>query len=131
MRNPSFADSWWPLPCDQADAALENRDWVLQSGGATRRESVRRGLELIADDSEIVAIHDGARPFVSPELIDRAVEAARVKGAVAVGLPALPRENNFPLLMASDGVRSAGSLVALGTGGGRLIPLTNSAWALR
>ncbi|MGH7927122.1 MAG: 2-C-methyl-D-erythritol 4-phosphate cytidylyltransferase [Candidatus Binatia bacterium] len=71
----------------EADAALENRAWALQSGGATRQESVRRGLEMIGDDSDVIAIHDGARPFVSPALIDRSVEAARVKGAVVVGLP--------------------------------------------
>ena len=49
----------------------------------------------------------------------------------SVGLPSEPRENNFPLLMASAGPRSAGSLVPLGSGGGRLIPLQNSAWVLR
>jgi 2-C-methyl-D-erythritol 4-phosphate cytidylyltransferase len=71
----------------QADAALRNRCWVLQSGGATRQESVRRGLEVTGDDADVVAIHDGARPFVSPALIDRSVEAARDQGAVVVGLP--------------------------------------------
>jgi 2-C-methyl-D-erythritol 4-phosphate cytidylyltransferase len=71
----------------QADAASRNRFWVLQSGGATRQESVRRGLEKTGDDADVIAIHDGARPFVSPALIDRCVEAARDKGAVVVGLP--------------------------------------------
>jgi 2-C-methyl-D-erythritol 4-phosphate cytidylyltransferase len=71
----------------QADAASRNRPWVLQSGGATRQESVRRGLEKTGDEADIIAIHDGARPFVSPALIDRCVEAARDKGAVVVGLP--------------------------------------------
>ena len=71
----------------EADAALANHSWVLQSGGATRQESVRRGLELVDADSEVIAIHDGARPFVSPALIDRCVEAAQVRGAVVAGLP--------------------------------------------
>jgi 2-C-methyl-D-erythritol 4-phosphate cytidylyltransferase len=71
----------------QADAASRDRPWVLQSGGATRQESVRRGLEKIGEDTEIVAIHDGARPFVSAALIDRCVAAARDKGAVVVGVP--------------------------------------------
>ncbi len=53
-------------------------------------------------------------------------------GAPQVGPPAEPRENNFPLLVASSGARSAGSLVSLGSGGGgRLVPLDNPAWALR
>jgi len=71
-----------------ADAALRDRPWTLQSGGATRQQSVRRGLEMAGADSDIIAIHDGARPFVSPALINRSVEAARDKGAVVVGLPA-------------------------------------------
>lgn len=72
----------------EADVAAQKGAWALQSGGATRQESVRRGLELTGDDSDVIAIHDGARPFVSPALIDRSVEGARDKGAVVVGLPA-------------------------------------------
>ena len=72
----------------QADAASKGRPWVLQIGGATRQESVRRGLEKAGDETDIIAIHDGARPFVSSALIDRCVDAAGDKGAVAVGLPA-------------------------------------------
>lgn len=61
--------------------------WVLQSGGATRQESVRRGLARLERDCEFVVIHDGVRPFVSPNLIDRCVEEAYEKHAVIVGLP--------------------------------------------
>jgi 2-C-methyl-D-erythritol 4-phosphate cytidylyltransferase len=72
----------------EADAHLSRRDWVLQAGGATRQESVRRGLGRLESECEIVAIHDGARPFVSAALIDRCVEEAYRTGAVVVGLPA-------------------------------------------
>jgi 2-C-methyl-D-erythritol 4-phosphate cytidylyltransferase len=71
----------------RADAALRNRRWLLQTGGATRQESARRGLERVGPDAAIVIIHDAARPFVSAGLIDRCVEAAAEKQAVAVGLP--------------------------------------------
>jgi 2-C-methyl-D-erythritol 4-phosphate cytidylyltransferase/2-C-methyl-D-erythritol 2,4-cyclodiphosphate synthase len=56
-------------------------------GGATRQDSVRLGLEALARESapEIVLIHDGARPFASPELIGRALEAARMHGAAVPG----------------------------------------------
>ncbi len=70
-----------------SDAALKRRRWVLQAGGATRQQSVRRGLEKLAADSDIVMIHDGARPFVSSALIDRCIQAAIAQGAAAVGLP--------------------------------------------
>jgi 2-C-methyl-D-erythritol 4-phosphate cytidylyltransferase len=72
----------------RGDSALGQRPWALQSGGATRQESVKNGLERVGDDADIVAIHDGARPFVSPALIDRCVESANQTGAVVVGLPA-------------------------------------------
>jgi 2-C-methyl-D-erythritol 4-phosphate cytidylyltransferase len=50
------------------------------AGGATRAQSVRRGLAAISD-AEIVAVHDGVRPFVTPGEIDATVEAAKLTGA--------------------------------------------------
>ncbi len=71
-----------------ADELLCNRSYLLQRGGATRQQSAIRGLERLAAETDIVIIHDGARPFVSAALIDRCVESAAKKGAVVVGLPA-------------------------------------------
>ena len=71
----------------QNDPNLSHRPWVLQVGGATRQESVRRGLEKLDTDCEIVAIHDGARPFVSSSLIDRCVDEAHRVGSVVIGVP--------------------------------------------
>jgi 2-C-methyl-D-erythritol 4-phosphate cytidylyltransferase len=71
----------------RADPTLRSRRWSVQIGGATRQQSARRGLERVGPDSEIVILHDAARPFVSAALIDRCVEAAAEKGAVVVGLP--------------------------------------------
>jgi 2-C-methyl-D-erythritol 4-phosphate cytidylyltransferase len=52
------------------------------AGGQTRAESVWRGLQTVrAATAEIVAVHDGVRPFVTPEEITRTVEAARLNGA--------------------------------------------------
>jgi 2-C-methyl-D-erythritol 4-phosphate cytidylyltransferase len=45
-------------------------------------------LDKIDVQTEIVIIHDAARPFVSAALIDRCVESAAEKGAVVAGLPA-------------------------------------------
>jgi 2-C-methyl-D-erythritol 4-phosphate cytidylyltransferase len=71
----------------RGDTGLRDRPWSLQSGGATRQQSAKRGLEAVGSDADIVIIHDGARPFVSAALIDKCVEAATDKGAVVVGLP--------------------------------------------
>lgn len=72
----------------KADSALKQKTWILQPGGATRRQSVRSGLVRVGNDADIVVIHDGARPFVSPALIDRCVASAVQSGATVVGLPA-------------------------------------------
>lgn len=51
-------------------------------GGITRAESVLRGLRGVREaTAEIVAVHDGVRPFVTPEEITRTVEAARAHEA--------------------------------------------------
>ena len=57
-------------------------------GGATRQESVRLGLEALADEPPVaVLIHDGARPFLTSDLITRVVENLNESRGV---LPALP-----------------------------------------
>ncbi len=47
------------------------------SGGATRMESALAGVSACRHGAELIAIHDGARPLVSQELITRTIEAAR------------------------------------------------------
>lgn len=51
-------------------------------GGSTRAESVLHGLQAVEEETaEVVAVHDGVRPFVTPDEIFRTVEAARQEGA--------------------------------------------------
>src|SRR5262249_43629367 len=54
------------------------------SGGETRARSVLNGLNAVPDDAEIVAVHDGARPLVSVDEIDRTVVKARETGAACL-----------------------------------------------
>ncbi len=56
------------------------------AGGGTRAQSVRNGLATIAD-AEIVAVHDGVRPFVTSEEIDEVVQAAQKAGAAILTAP--------------------------------------------
>jgi 2-C-methyl-D-erythritol 4-phosphate cytidylyltransferase len=57
-------------------------------GGPTRSESVRRGLAAVPADADIVVVHDGARPFASPDLYRAVIEAVRAGADAAVpGLP--------------------------------------------
>ena len=48
---------------------------AVVAGGATRADSVRRGLAAVPADAEIILVHDGARPLASPELYRRIIEA--------------------------------------------------------
>ena len=57
-------------------------------GGATRADSVKRGLMAIrAATAEIVAVHDGVRPFVTVDEIDATVAAAQSDGAAILVAP--------------------------------------------
>ena len=57
-------------------------------GGATRADSVKRGLQAIRSaTAEIVAVHDGVRPFVTVEEIEDTIDAARRDGAAILATP--------------------------------------------
>lgn len=57
-------------------------------GGATRAASVLDGLQAINPAvAEIVAVHDGSRPFVTPDEIARTVRAAEINGAAILAAP--------------------------------------------
>ncbi|WP_211652838.1 2-C-methyl-D-erythritol 4-phosphate cytidylyltransferase [Planococcus alpniumensis] len=56
------------------------------TGGAERQDSVRAGLEM-AGQSEVVLVHDAARPFISPSVIRELVEQANESGAAIAGVP--------------------------------------------
>ena len=57
------------------------------AGGATRMESVYNGVLQVSPEAELIAIHDGARPFVTENLIALVVEAAAKYNAAAPAVP--------------------------------------------
>ncbi|HEX8493703.1 MAG TPA: 2-C-methyl-D-erythritol 4-phosphate cytidylyltransferase [Pyrinomonadaceae bacterium] len=60
------------------------------AGGGTRAESVWRGLQAVrAATAEILAVHDGVRPFVTADEISRTVAAAQRSGAAILAAPAI------------------------------------------
>lgn len=56
-------------------------------GGSTRQESVRNGVRALSPDCTLAAIHDGARPLVTPEVFARCIEVARSCGAATAAVP--------------------------------------------
>jgi 2-C-methyl-D-erythritol 4-phosphate cytidylyltransferase len=55
----------------------------IVEGGAERSDSVRAGLERLNPNSDFVAVHDAARPMVTPEKITRVFEVCRTSGGAA------------------------------------------------
>lgn len=72
-------------------ALIANGPWtkvtVLIVGGANRQESVSCGVAVVADELEIVLIHDAARPMVEAAQFDACAERARTDGAAILAIP--------------------------------------------
>ncbi|MGA8477167.1 MAG: 2-C-methyl-D-erythritol 4-phosphate cytidylyltransferase [Chthoniobacterales bacterium] len=69
-----------------ADFGLSKVNRVV-AGGEQRHLSVAAGLQATSPTGDLVAVHDGARPLISPHLISLAIREARACGAVAVAAP--------------------------------------------
>lgn len=87
-EHPAISQVVVVLPADDAHAPprwLKALGVDVAAGGVRRSDSVRNGLEAIAGDTDLVLVHDGARPFVSEGLIDRVIGHA----AEGAAIPAL------------------------------------------
>jgi len=88
LTHPRIGEVVVVLPAEDVE---EPPEWLralsvrLVAGGAERGDSVLHGLEALEGRARIVLVHDGARPLVSGELIDRLVESAD-EGGVVPGL---------------------------------------------
>ncbi len=56
-------------------------------GGKLRQESVKNGIDALRGEVEIVVVHDGVRPFVTPRMIEDSILAAKQFKAVVVAMP--------------------------------------------
>lgn len=73
---------------DRAKAAADGLgiEYKLTEGGETRQHSVINGIK--AASGELVAVHDGARALITPELINEVITAAKECGGAALGVVA-------------------------------------------
>lgn len=82
---PHDQQAYWAALCQDYDFRAP---MTIADGGATRFHSVQNGLALIPDEDEcIVGVHDGVRPFVSPEVIRCCYENAWTQGATVPVVP--------------------------------------------
>ena len=72
-------------------ALLTAGDWPkvvsLVAGGEQRQHSMANGVRAVADDLDVVLVHDAARPLIRPELVDQCAEQARETGAAILATP--------------------------------------------
>lgn len=66
---------------------LEAPFCTVVEGGATRQDSVRAALAQVSPEIALVLVHDAARPFVTPEIIVRCLDAAAASGAAIAAIP--------------------------------------------
>ena len=75
---------------DKVMAELKGEPMIARTvvvGGKSRQESVNLGLNALSDKVKLAAVHDGARPLISWQVIDRTVRAANTYGAAAPAIP--------------------------------------------
>ncbi len=84
--------AYWQELIEQYDFRLEHS---LVEGGATRFHSVQNALNTLPQEEALVAIHDGVRPIITQNLIDKLYSVAEQEGAV---LPSLPMIESLRLV---------------------------------
>jgi 2-C-methyl-D-erythritol 4-phosphate cytidylyltransferase len=72
---------------DDFDRSRFAKVTTIIAGGRTRAESVANGIAAVADETELIAVHDGARPLVSIDDIERTIAAAKTTGAACLVAP--------------------------------------------
>lgn len=71
----------------EARAAGITKLTACVNGGSTRQKSVINGIRCISPDTDLISVHDGARPLVKPEHIEKVIKDASVFGGAALGVP--------------------------------------------
>lgn len=83
------------LVMPRADVDEIGKDWLnkyaivreVVVGGEQRQDSVYNGFNSLEEGTDIVVVHDGVRPFATPQMITATVEAAQQHGAAITAIP--------------------------------------------
>jgi 2-C-methyl-D-erythritol 4-phosphate cytidylyltransferase len=59
----------------------------IVTGGQRRQDSVRNGLFAISDPPDLVLVHDGVRPFIQADIVEKSIACAKQTGAAVVAMP--------------------------------------------
>ena len=63
------------------------KQFLIAAGGALRQDSVRNGLAAVGEGFDFIAVHDAARPGITPDLIDNIFEKVAAKGNLVLAVP--------------------------------------------
>ncbi len=74
------------LPITKLTRSMDKVTAVV-AGGSSRQESVHLGLNALSSKCTLAAVHDGARPLITWQVIDRVIRAANTYGAAAPAIP--------------------------------------------
>ena len=72
---------------DEASRAAIRVPLKITPGGTERQDSVRIALAIASAESELVVVHDAARPFADADLFNRCIDAAARSGAAIAAIP--------------------------------------------
>ncbi len=92
---PAEHQALWQTICEKYSVASH----IVTTGGATRFESVVSGLSAVPNQATLIAVHDGVRPFASPELIARCFAEADIYGNA---IPAVAPVDSFRRVVSDD-----------------------------
>lgn len=56
-------------------------------GGETRQQSVVSALKMVSHETTLIAVHDGARPLVDPDIVKQCIKDASIFGGAVLGVP--------------------------------------------
>ena len=89
--HPGYFDLWDTIAesLPEEEKALK---FELCCGGRSRLESVKNGLMMVTEDDALLAVHDAARPLLTPAMISAGWECAGEKGAA---VPAVPMSDSL------------------------------------
>src|SRR5690606_30436934 len=101
---PSDQHNQWAALCKEHNFHISH---ILATGGQSRFESVRSGLATVQShctnlSKSLVAVHDGVRPLITPDLIDATFEQAARSGAAALAV----QSTNSVRLTSDNGLKN-------------------------
>jgi 2-C-methyl-D-erythritol 4-phosphate cytidylyltransferase/2-C-methyl-D-erythritol 2,4-cyclodiphosphate synthase len=86
--HPAVTDVIVALPASLIGVPPRGLDGVrLVAGGTRRQDSVANAFDAVPERAEVVLVHDAARPFVTRDVISRAIEGAVATGAAIAAVP--------------------------------------------